>query len=139
MTARIRAGCKRFKDVAGVLCKKGLSVKLRGFVDKMYIKSYRVESWPIKGNNIERMEFTKIRMLLNDMGKTLKNEVESEPTLKKLVLKTLKKFLKSPRFRWFQLIERMSNEKALAMAMKITVKDKKEKLRNNGWRLLRKT
>ena len=39
VTARVRAGWKIFKDVADVLCKKGLSVKLRGLEYKIYIKS----------------------------------------------------------------------------------------------------
>ena len=51
----------------------------------------------------------------------------------------LKKFLKSQRLRWFGYVKKMSKEKALAMAMKIMMKDKKKDLRNNRWRLLKKT
>ena len=54
-------------------------------------------------------------------------------------VKPLKKFLKSQRLRWFGYVEKMSKEKALAMAMKIMMKDKKKDLRNNRWRLLKKT
>ena len=39
VTIRIRFEWKRFKDVADVLCKKGLWIKLRGLVYKMYIKN----------------------------------------------------------------------------------------------------
>ena len=37
VAARIRARCKRFKNVTCVLCKKGLLVKLRRLVYKIYI------------------------------------------------------------------------------------------------------
>ena len=39
VTKRVRTGWKRFKDVASVLCKKSLLVKLREVIYKMYIKS----------------------------------------------------------------------------------------------------
>ena len=59
---KITARWKKFKDVAGLLCKKGLSVKFGGVVVyKMYIRNamnYGAENWPTKVNNIMRMEFT---------------------------------------------------------------------------------
>ena len=37
VAARVRAGCKRFKNVTCVLCKKGLLVKLRKHVYNIYM------------------------------------------------------------------------------------------------------
>ena len=44
VTTRIRAGWKRFKDVATVLCKKGLSINLRGLLYKMDIRSAVIDA-----------------------------------------------------------------------------------------------
>ena len=39
VTAKVRAGLKTVKDVAGVLCKNSLSIMFRGLVYKMYTRS----------------------------------------------------------------------------------------------------
>ena len=39
VTARIRAGWKRFKDISAVLCTNSLSLKLRGLLYKIYVRS----------------------------------------------------------------------------------------------------
>ena len=55
-------------------------------------------------------------------------------------VESLKEFLRSQRVRWLGHVVKMSKENILAMAMKITVKNKKKKdLGNDGWNLLRKT
>ena len=39
VTLKIRAWWKRFNDVSSVLCKESLSIKLKGLVYKIYIRS----------------------------------------------------------------------------------------------------
>ena len=78
--------------------------------------SYGAENWLIM--------VTPMRMIC---GKTLKDRIKSGLILKMTVVETLKEFLRSQRLRWFVHIKNMSKEKAPAMAMKLTVKDKKKK------------
>ena len=68
--AKIRAVWKRFKNVAGTVCKKGLSMKLRGLVYKMYIRSamsYWAKCWPVKGKQYKENGVHSNENALNDM------------------------------------------------------------------------
>jgi len=40
VTARIRSGWKKFKEISGLLCKRGLSLKKKGAMYQKYVKSF---------------------------------------------------------------------------------------------------
>ena len=75
---------------------------------------------------------------VNTNGKTMKDKVKSELIIKTTGVEPLKEILRSQNLRCSGHVQRMNKEKATALAMKI-IKDKKEDLKNDGWRLLRKT
>ena len=66
-----------------------------------------------------------IGMLQMFCGKTLKDWLKSDVILKMIDVEQLKEFLRSLKLKWFEHVERMSKEKAPAMAMKLMLKDKK--------------
>ena len=133
---RIRAGWKKFKEVAGVLLLKGLSLKLKGLLYKSCVRSalsYGAECWATKAEDMRKMETTEMRMLRMMCGKTLKDRVRSERIREMTGVETIREFLRSQRLRWFGHVERMCEERAPVIAMKVTVNGRKRGRPKKRW------
>ena len=61
--------------------------------------SYGTECWPIKVEDIRKMELTRMRMHRMVCGKTLKNRVKSELIIKMIDVELLKEFSRSQRLK----------------------------------------
>ena len=76
--AKLRVGWEKFKDLSSVLCKKGVSLRMKGIVYEACVRSalcYGAEGWVIRSEDENRIETTEMRMLRIMCGKTLKDEV----------------------------------------------------------------
>ena len=136
VVARLRAGWKKFKDVAGVLCMRGLSLRLKGVLYKSCVRSvmgYGAECWAMKVDDVRKMETTQSRMLRMMCGKTLKDRVRSVNIRAMTGVEKIEEFLRSQRLRWLGHVERMSDEKAPVKAMKMTVDGVKRGRPKKGW------
>ena len=136
VVARIRAGWKKFKDVAKVLCMRGLSLKLKGTLYKSCVRSamsYGAECWAMKVDDMRKMETTEMRMLRMMCGKTLRDRVRSERIREMTGVEKIEEFLRSQRLRWFGHLERMSEERAPVKAMKFTVDGRKKGRPKKRW------
>jgi len=70
--ARIRSAWKKFK-VSGVLCKKGISLRIKGALYKCYVRNvltYGAECWPLRVEDERKLKTTEMRMLRMLCGKT---------------------------------------------------------------------
>ena len=66
VTARIRGGWKKFRDLGSLLCKEGLSLKLRDILYKVYVRSvlsYRAKYWTVKVGDVKILESTEMIIL----------------------------------------------------------------------------
>jgi len=66
VTTRIRSGWKKFKEIAGLLCKRGMPLKMKGNMYKRYDRSalsYVAECWAMKVENVRRIKSMEMRML----------------------------------------------------------------------------
>ena len=75
--ARIRSAWKKFKEVSGVLCKKGISLRIKRALYKCYVRSiltYGAECWPLRVEDERKLKTTEMRMLRMLCGKTLKDK-----------------------------------------------------------------
>jgi hypothetical protein len=136
VVARIRAGWKKFKEVAKVLCMRGLSLKLKGVLYKSCVRSvmsYGAECWAIKVDDVRKMETTEMRMLRMMCGKTLRDRVRSEGIREMTGVEKIEEFLRSQRLRWFGHVERMSEERAPVMARSVTVDGRKKGRPKKRW------
>jgi len=75
------SGWKKFKEISGLLCNRGLSLKMKGTMYKKYVRSalsYGVECWAMKMDDVRRMKSTEMRMLHMICGKTVRDKVRNE-------------------------------------------------------------
>jgi len=53
VTARIRSGWKKFKEISGLLCKRGLSLKMKRTIYKKYVRSaFGAKCWAMKVKDV---------------------------------------------------------------------------------------
>ena len=119
VTERLRASWKKFRDVGSLLCKMGLSLKLKGILYKVYVQSvlsYGAECWAVKVEDIKKLVSTEMRMLRMSCGKTLKNQLKNEIVWEMVRVKLISQFLQKHRLRWLEDLERMKAERGTAKA-----------------------
>jgi len=74
VTARLRAGWRKFSELSQVLCGRFLSLKLKGCLYKSCIRSvmsYGSECWAMKKVDTRRMQAVEMRIIRMMCGKTL--------------------------------------------------------------------
>ena len=78
VTARMRAGWRKFKELSGALCTRMLSHRLKGRLYKSCVRSmmcYGSECWAMRKMDVRRMQATEMRMIRIMCGKSLKDKV----------------------------------------------------------------
>ena len=131
-----KSGIEKFKEVATVLCMRGLSLKLKGVLYKSCVRSvlsYGAECWAMKVDDVRKMETTEMRMLRMMCGKTLKDRVRSERIREMTGVEKIEEYLRSQRLRWFGHVERMSEQRAPVKAMKVIVDGTKKGRPKKRW------
>ena len=101
VTARIRCGWKKFKDIASVLSKRVVSLKLRGSMYNGCVKSalwYGAECWGLKEKQREnRKLYTKMKILHMICCKTLKDSISNDKIREITFVEETKEFLREQR------------------------------------------
>ena len=114
VTARIRAGWKKFKELSGVLCRRLLSLKLKGLLYKTCVRSamcYGAECWALKKVEIKRMQAAEMRMIRMMCGKTLRDKILNVVLRKNLEVEDMDEHLRVQRLRWLGHLQRMGPER----------------------------
>ena len=80
IAAKVRAGWTKYRELGGIFCTRGASLRMKGVVYKACARSvltYGAETWAMKAGVFQRLRATERRMLRMICGVTLKYMVES--------------------------------------------------------------
>ena len=130
VTARIRAGWKKFRELSGTLCGKILSSKLKGRLYKACVRSvmsYGAECWSMKKADVRRMESTEMRMVRMMCGKTLRDKVPSIMLRERMGIEDIEEHLREYRLRWLGHLERMNPEDLVRRVRKENIVGRKKR------------
>jgi len=78
VTARVRAGWRKFSEMSRVLCGKVLLLNLKGRLYKACVRSvmsYESECWAMNKVNTRRMQAAEMRMIGMMCGKTFRDGI----------------------------------------------------------------
>jgi hypothetical protein len=107
--ARVRSGWKKFQDLAPVLTLRGASLKLKGKIYSICVRRamvYGSETWPVKVEDMNRLERAEKSMMRRMCGVTLSDKVPSDELRARLGIESISRVVTSGRLRWFGHVER---------------------------------
>ena len=122
--ARVKAAWYKFRSLSGVLCTRGISLKLKGVVYKACVRSvltYGAETWAVKTESLQRLKATERRMLRLICGVTLKDRINSHEIERRLDLIGLDEHLRQKRMRWYGHVVRREKDEEVKKVMTATV------------------
>ena len=113
VAARVRAAWMKFRELGGLLCMRGASLRMKGVVYKVCVHSmltYGAKTWAMKAGVFQRLLATERRMLGMICRVTLKDMVESTVIASRVGVDDLEEHLKQKRLTWFGHIARRDEE-----------------------------
>jgi hypothetical protein len=113
--ARTRVKCAwgKFNELAPILTSRGASLKLKGKIYRSCVQSvlvYGSETWPMKAEDMQRLERTEMAMVRWMCGVTLRDRVRSEDLRERLGVEGVTEMVSRGRLRWFGHLERKEEE-----------------------------
>src|SRR5260221_5745746 len=78
LRARVRCAWAKFKELAPILTSRGASFKVKGKVYKAFVQSvlvYGSQTWPMKVDDLGRLQRTESMMVRCMCGVTLRNRI----------------------------------------------------------------
>ena len=113
ITARIRSGWNKFRDLVPLLASKGLSLAAKGRLYQACVRSvmlYASETWPVKEEDLSRLERNDNSMLRWMCRVKLSDHVSSKDLRCRLRLVSVRALIQSRRLSWFGHVERMDDD-----------------------------
>ena len=108
---RVRCGWKKFHELSPILTRKGASLKLKGKIYSTCVRSamvYGSETWPMKKEDLSRLERAERWMMRRMCGVTLRDRVSSRELYDRLGLDSVSSIVVRGRLRWFGHVQRRS-------------------------------
>lgn len=108
--ARVRCAWGKFNQLRPILAARGFSLKLKGKIYRTCVQSvlvYGSETWPMKVEDMRRMERTERYMVRQMCGVTLGDRCRSEELNERLGIEGVRGVVSQGRLRWFGHVERM--------------------------------
>ena len=102
VAARVRAAWMKFRELGGILCTQGASLRMKGVVYTACLRNiltYEAETWAMKAGVFQRLQATERRMLRMICRVTLKDM--SMVMASKGGVNDLEEHLRQKRLRWF--------------------------------------
>ena len=124
VATRVRAAWMKFRELGGILCMRGASLRMKAVVYKTCVHSmlmYGAEAWVMKAGVFQRLQATERRMIC---GATLKDMVERTVIASRVGVDDLEEHLRQKRLRWFGHIVRRDEEVKIKKLLELKV----------GWR-----
>jgi hypothetical protein len=109
VTARVRCAWAKFRELAPILTSRGASLKVKGKVYRVCVQRvlvYGSETWPVKVDDMQRLERTERMMVRWMCGVSLKNRVSSEDLNRRLGVDRVAEVVRRGRLGWFGHLER---------------------------------
>jgi len=110
---RVRCAWAKFKELAPVLTSRGASLKVKGKVYNACVQRvlvYGSETWPVKIEDMQRLERTERMMVRWMCGVSLKDRISSEELNGRLGVEGVADVVRRGRLRWFGHLERKCSE-----------------------------
>ena len=107
--ARVRSAWAKFRELAPILTSRGASLRVKGRVYAACVQSvmvYGSETWPVKEEDVQRLERTERMMVRWMCGVSLKNRISSGELNERLGIVGVVEVVRRGRLRWFGHLER---------------------------------
>ena len=107
--ARVRCAWAKFRELAPILTSRGASLKVKGKIYRTCVQTvlvYGSETWPVKTEDVQRMERTERMMIRWMCGVSLKNRISSAELYGRLGVEEVADVMRRGRLRWFGHLER---------------------------------
>jgi hypothetical protein len=111
--ARVRCAWAKFRELAPVLTSRGASLIVKGKVYRACVQRvlvYGSETWPMKTEDIQRLERAERMMVRWMCGVSLKNRISSVELNKRMHVTGVTDVVRQGRLRWFGHLERKDKE-----------------------------
>ena len=131
--ARVRCAWSKFRELAPVLTSRGASLKVKGKVYRTCVQRvmvYGSETWPMKVEDVQRLERTERMMVRWMCGVRLKNRISSEELNGRLGIVKIMEIVRQGRLRWFGHLERKGNDDWVSACRNYVVPGSKSKGRS---------
>ena len=109
ITARVRCAWAKFRELMPILTSRGASLKVKGKIYKACVQSvliYGSETWPVRVEDLRRLERTERMMIRWMCGVSLKDRITSGELLDRVGLVDVTEVVRRGRLRWFGHVER---------------------------------
>ena len=124
VTARIRSGWNKFRELRPFLTSRAPSLKTKGTVYASCIRScmtYGCETWAMKVEHEIKMERAESRMLRWMCGVSLKDKRRNEDLRKETGIENIRTIIRRARLRWFGHVFRMDDTNEVKKVMNMQV------------------
>ena len=111
--ARVRSAWGKFRELSEILTCRGASLRVKGRVYRACVQSvmvYGSETWPVKVDDMQRLERTERMMVRWMCGVSLKQRRLTDVLRKCLGIGSVSEVVRSGRLRWFGHVERKEKE-----------------------------
>ena len=97
----------KFRELVPVLTSRGASIKVKGRVYRACVQRVLCrENWPMKAEDMQRLERTERMMVRLMCGASLKSRLSSKDWNKRLIVEAVTDVVRQGRLRWFGHLER---------------------------------
>ena len=130
VAARVRATWIKFRELGGILCKRGPSLRMKSVVYKACVRSmlmYGAATWVMKAGVFQRLRATERRMLRMICGVMLKDIVESTVIALRVGVDDLEEHLRQKRLRWFGHIARRDEEVEVKKVFELKIEGRRKR------------
>ena len=130
VTARVRSGWKKFKELAPFLTDKHTSMAVKGQVYNACVRSallYGSETWPMKAEDETRIQRNDRKMVRWICGVKMSDRLSSDELMKRIGLEGIKSLLRRRRLRWFGHVERKDDNDWVKRCMDFKIEGLRQK------------
>ena len=131
--ARVRCAWAKFKELAQILTSRGAPLKVKGKVYRVYVQRvlvYGSETWPLKVEDMQRLQRTERMMVRWMCGVSLKQRIASEELNRRLCIESVAVIVRRGRMGWFGHLERKDTRDWVSACRRFEVTG--EKLKGRG-------
>ena len=121
---RIRCAWAKFRELSGLLTKKEVSLRMKGRVYTVCVRSamlYGSETWAINSEQVARVDRTEMRMVRWMCGVSLRERCTNMELREKLGIESVSDVLRRRRLRWFGHVLRKEDEDWVKKCMDLEV------------------
>src|SRR6266446_4178714 len=130
---RVRCAWGKFRQLLPILTMRGASLKLKGKIYRSCVQSvlvYGSETWPMKLEDMHRLERNERMMVRWMCGVTLKDKRSCATLLSRLGIDCVEEIVRRGRLRWFGHLERKNDDEWVKKCRNLKVEG--EKCRGRG-------